>query len=110
MKKFLFIISIILLISCNKQHVYQTFYGPIDTDTLKVGMVDDNGLPCYELFVIERDSFIWDGVVKYLPSPSAILYNPQTNKYYKTSPDNQGRTTVSDYNPETKNLDWLNDK
>lgn len=110
MKKLLFVISITLLIGCKKQHVYQTFYGPIDIDTLKVEMVDDEGLPWYKVYTIEKDSFIWDGIVKYLPSPSVILYSPQTNKYYKTSPDNQGRITVSDYNPETRNLEWLNNK
>ena len=110
MKKILLIIVILIgLIGCKHDTVIHTYYGDFDTDTLNIEMIDANDQPCYKVYKIDKDSFIWYGVVKYLPSPATILYNPKDKIYYRLSRDNNGRETCSEYNPVTKNLEWLDD-
>ena len=112
MKKILPIIGIalfaVLTAGGRKQHIFQTYYGQIDTYIMRVALLDMDNEPCYIVKRIERDSFVWNGVVKYLPTPAIIFYNPKKNIYYRASPDNQGRMSLSEYNPWTRNLEWLN--
>ena len=100
-------IVVILLIGCNRQHIYHTYYGDIDIDTMQVALEDLDNALCYTVQVLEKDSFMWDEEIKHLPSPATIVYCPDKNIYYKVSPDNQGRQTISIYDPSTKNLEWL---
>ena len=88
--------------------MYHTYYGNINIDSMQAKMWDIDGCPCYIVQTIEKDSFIWNGVIKYLPSPAIIYYCPQKDTYYHVAPDNQGMEIVSEYNPKTRNLEWLN--
>ena len=81
----LMIILSLVSVSCRK-HVYSTYYGEFDIDTLKRPMFTEEHYPCYTIKIIERDSIFFDSIVKYLPSPAEILYCPEKNCYYKLMP------------------------
>lgn len=87
MKKLLYLALIIVsvLTSCRK-HVYSTYYKEIDTDTMKVSMWTEEGYPCYQVKVIEKDSVVIGDIVKYLDCPEKILYCPIKKCYYKLVP------------------------
>lgn len=98
MKKLIYLfVLIIVLVSCRK-HVYSTYYGEFDVDTLKRPMFTEEHYPCYTIKVIEKDSIILGGVVKYLPCPAEILYCPKKNCYYKLMPV-LGEIGVYDFDP-----------
>ena len=112
MKKLVYIIVILfLIVSCSKvdkpsskkkvekPHVYSTYYGDIDIDTMKVSMWADNIYPCYRVKVIERDSIFIGHIVKYLPCPQEILYCPKKNCYYKLEPALHDETAVYEFDP-----------
>lgn len=119
MKKLIYLfIGLLLLTSCNsetsktpqnsgRQHIFHTYYGDIDIDTMEVVMMD-SGVPCYMVKYIEKDSFIWDGTVKYLPSPVQILYAPLKDKYFKLAPEyGTGQWSVYDFDPSFDYYYWL---
>ena len=99
MKKIIPIIAIVLLAmaSC-RQHVYHTFYGEIDIDTMKVAFYDiKDSLPCYLVHVSDLDSVEKSpGVWGYIYGPLKYYYCPAKDTYYHTFPDNQGREVVSE--------------
>lgn len=55
-----------------RKHVYHTYYGDIDIDTIEAHPWDEEG-PVYKINVIERDT---------------IYYKPFDKTYYKVFPSN----------------------
>lgn len=103
MKKLIYIIPIMLLfitLGCSKrQHVFHTYYGDIDIDTMEVGMWDEDDNECYEVYYSDKDSFKMLGEWKYISGPIRKYYCPKNDTYFDTWPDNQGRIIVKDINP-----------
>lgn len=93
MKKLIYIMfTILLVIGCGhskpaeeRQHVFHTYYGDIDIDTMKVTLTDLDGSLCYAVNYIPSDSveklggFVGHGSIVY-------YYNPQKNCYYMEYP------------------------
>lgn len=108
MKKLVYIISVLVLFGCcpkidnkrqvGRKHVYSTYYGDFDIDTLKVSLWTEENYPCYRIKVIEKDSIILGDVVKYLPCPQEILYCPKKDCYYKLEPALH-ETAVYEFDP-----------
>lgn len=107
MKKLLYLSLLIIVLASCRKHRFSTYYGKIDIDTLEVSMWTEEHFPCYQVKFIEKDSFIWDGVVYDLPSPQQILYCPKKNCYYKLEPAAHGETAVYDFDPTFDYFYWL---
>lgn len=107
MKKLLYLLLLLLVLGSCKNHIYSTYYGEVDIDTLEVMLRTEEGYPCYKVKTIERDSFILDDQVKYLPCPQQILYCPEKNCYYKLEPAAHGETAVYDFDPTFDYDYWL---
>lgn len=98
MKKLLYLFVLIaVLVSCRK-HIYSTYYGDIDIDTLEILLHTEDNYPCYKVKVIEEDSIVIGDIVKYLPCPQQILYCPKKNCYYKLVPAHH-ETAVYNFDP-----------
>lgn len=90
MKKIPFIIVCLLtLIGCRERHVYDTFYGTIDTDTMQATGWDLDGSPCYVVQTSqEEDSDRVDNQMLYWTYTATYYYNPQKDVYYESRPVN----------------------
>lgn len=102
MKKLIYIfIGLLLLTSCNsktsktpqnsgRQHIFHTYYGYIDTDSMEAAGLDIDGYECY--------------VVCYKGIDTICYYVPAKNSYFVQIPinDEHGNITV-DYDPQTDN-------
>ena len=98
MKKLLYIfIFTTILVSCRK-HIYSTYYGNVDIDTLEILMYTEDDYPCYKVKVVEKDSVIIGDIVEYVPCPQQILYCPKKDCYYKLEPAPH-ETAVYDFDP-----------
>lgn len=80
MKKFILIIVVVLSIVGCREHVYHTYYGDIDTDTMPAIHDLDSSL-YYTLKITELDSaqsaaMGLEGVVE------IIFYSPSKNSYF----------------------------
>ena len=95
----------ILFISCGGGHVYHTYYGVIDIDTMEVAYTR-NGFDWYLVRSVEKDSFNWDGVWKYIYGPIKDYYCPANNQYEETFPDNHGNIIIKEFDPYHQ-YDWL---
>lgn len=98
MKKLLFLFIVITTLASCRKHVYSTYYGEVDVDTLLRLMFTEEHYPCYQVKVIEKDSVVIGDIVKYLPCPAAILYCPEKDCYYKLMPIME-ETPVYDFDP-----------
>jgi hypothetical protein len=98
------IMALMALIGCRKQHIYHTFYGDIDIDTMEIALFDlKDSLPCYLVHSSDLDSVEKvPGVWGYIYGPLFYYYCPQKDIYYYTFPDNQGNYIFRVYNPVTK--------
>ena len=101
MKKIIPIIVILLEITACRQHIYHTYYGEIDIDTMEVALYDlKDNLPCYLVYVSELDSAEKaPGVWGYIYGPLKYYYCPAKDTYYYTFPDNQGNAVLRGYDP-----------
>lgn len=74
-----------------KKHVFHTYFGDIDIDTMEVALYDfKDSLPCYLVKISSVDSVEKaPGVWGYIYGPLKYYYCPQKNTYYHTFPDNQ---------------------
>ena len=105
------VISLILcslLFGCGGQeqktsHIYSTYFGDIDTDTMKVAFYDlKDSLPCYMVHVADIDSIEkGPGVWGYIYGPLKYYYCPDKNIYFLTFPDNHGDGILRGYDPFT---------
>lgn len=86
---------------CKRQHVFHTYYGDIDTDTMEIAFFDlKDSLPCYLVHEMEMDSVEKSpGVWGYIYGPLRFYYCPQKDAYYHTFPDNQGNHVLRGYDP-----------
>ena len=87
------------------KHVFQTYYGKIDTDTMLVAFQRD-GHDWYKVHCCAEDSFNWNGEWKHLKGPIIDFYCPDLDLYEEEFPDNQGKRIVVGIDPYTRN-DWL---
>lgn len=78
-----------------RKHVYYTYYGLVDLDTVTDIQHWDNK-KWYRVRYSEKDSFDFDGEWKYIYGPINNYYCPTDNSYIQTEPDNQGRIMVTD--------------
>ena len=109
MKKIIPIIAIVLLTMTGcREHVYHTYYGDIDIDTMEVAYTRD-GFDWYLVRSAEKDSFNWNGEWKYIYGPIKDYYCPANNLYEETFPDNQGNTIITEIDPYHQ-YDWLKDE
>lgn len=104
MKKLLFVIALITMVIGCRRHIYHTYYGDIDIDTMTVIFYDlKDSLPCYQVGTSELDSIEKvPGIWGYIYGPIRYYYCPQKDVYYYTFPDNQGNSNLRGYNPHTK--------
>ncbi len=88
MKKILIIAVIVMsVIGCRKQHVFHTFYGDIDIDTMKP--VKRDGAPDYYVVHVERyNSLAEKSGLEWLVV--AHFYAPEDNTYYCRVIDSDG--------------------
>ena len=103
MRKLVILLTILMLVGCGRQHVYHTYYGDIDTDTMEAKLIDDNS-PCYIVYTTEKDSVEKaPGIWGYIYGPIIVYYNPSKNVYYKKfhSNDENGHVIV-DFSPTEK--------
>ncbi len=106
MRKLVFLFIIVLMAGCGRQHVYHTYYGDIDTDTMEVDFFDiKDSLPCYLIRTIEYDSTeVIPGEWRYIEGPVEFYYCPNKNTYYYSFPDNEGNRILNAYDPITHEL------
>lgn len=111
MKKLLYLITMAMLLctlqGCRK-HVYHTYYGDIDIDTMEVYAYDLDSTPCYAVKIY--DSLTVEKTKLYVGhGPVVICFNPKKNVYYKQFPshDEHGNVVVK-LDPETGEYsnDW----
>jgi len=104
MKKLVFLFIIVLMAGCGRQHVYHTYYGDIDIDTMEVAFYDiKDSLPCYLIRTLEYDSVeIVPGEWGIIKGPVELFYCPDKITYYYSFPDNQGNRILNAYNYITK--------
>lgn len=97
------LIALWMLVSagCRRTHVFHTYYGDIDVDTMEAKLWNHNDKsPCYIVHTMAKDSVEKDtGVWGYIEGPVVMYYNPKNNIYYKSFPDNQGRCVVVETDP-----------
>ena len=104
MKKIMFIIVLLLEFTACRQHVYHTYYGDIDIDTMEVALIEiKDNQPCYRVFSKDIDSVEKAlGVWGYIYGPLKYYYCPAKDTYYRTFPDNQGNAVLRGYDPYTE--------
>ncbi len=113
MKKCFIVLGLVLLFTTaccrheERQHVFHTYYGDIDIDTMEISFNRDSH-NWYLVRQCDKDSFNWDGEWKYLKGPIMDFYCPDLNIYEEEFPDNQGRRIVAEIDPYTR-YNWLND-
>ena len=100
MRKIILLAIALMLIGC-RQHIYHTYYGDIDTDTMGIAMFDiKDGLPCYLVHIKDIDSVEKaPGVWGYIYGPLKYFYCPKKDVYYYTFPDNHGNGILRGYDP-----------
>lgn len=102
MRKLLIILPLMVLLcllqGCRK-HVYHTYYGDIDIDTMEVMSYDFDDSPCYVVKVI--DSLTVEKTGGYAGHGSIfIYYNPHKNIYNEQFPANDEHgNAVIEFNP-----------
>ena len=103
MKKMVIVFLVMLAAGCGRKHVFHTYFGDIDIDTMEVAMYDiKDSLPCYLVKIRSIDSVEKaPGVWGYIYGPLKYYYCPQKNTYYHTFPDNQGYSIIRGYDPYT---------
>ena len=101
MKKLFFaLITITVFIGCSKQHIYHTYYGDINIDTMNVAFLEENGFPCYEVYTTDRDSVEKaPGVWGYIEGPVHYYYCPEKDTYFHQfrSNDEHGNCIVKHF-------------
>lgn len=91
---------LLVMVGC-REHVYHTYYGDIDIDTMEVAFYEiKDSLPCYLVHVSDLDSVeksprVWG----YIYGPLKYYYCPAKDTYYHTFPDNQGNAVLRGYDP-----------
>lgn len=111
MKKILIVIPLIvsscILQGCRK-HVYHTYYGDIDIDTIKPSFQRyETGNNYYKVDSTAKDSFFWQNRWFYIKGPIITYFCPQDDVYEQYFPDNSGRMIGKEIDPY-HNMDWLN--
>lgn len=102
MKKILIILPLMFafcfLQGCRK-HIYHTYYGDIDIDTMQINSYDFDDSPCYivktidSLTVEEAEGYVGHGAI-------IIYFNPYKKTYYKQFPTNDEHgNVIVDFNP-----------
>ncbi len=102
MRKGLFILLLLMLfVGCKRQHVFHTYYGDIDIDTMEIALYDlKDSLPCYIVKISNLDSIEKaPGIWGYIKGPLYYYYCPDKNTYYTSFPDNQGRQVLRGLDP-----------
>lgn len=68
MKKILLVVLLMFIIGCSKQHVYHTYYGEIDIDTMEVAYTRDGvtGIWC-EVWKRIRSTGTENGSISMVP-------------------------------------------
>lgn len=101
MKKLFFTLMVVaILIGCGKHHIYHTYYGDIDIDTVDVAFFTGDSLPCYKVYTAERDSVEKaPGVWGYIEGPISYFYCPDKDIYFYQfrSNDEHGNCIVRHY-------------
>ena len=106
MKKLYLLLLVLLFISCREQHVFNTYYKQIDTDTLQA-VPDKDGSVYYPLFgrymdkggadAMELDSLF-----------EVVFYKPSTDEYFTMVFGNDGGQSARVYfNPFTGETDSI---
>ena len=107
MYKIVALFLLLFLAGCGKKHVYHTYYGDIDTDTMTASFERD-GNPWYLVRYAEKDSFLWDDEWMYMDGPVMNYYCPALDIYEEEFPDNHNNRIIVEIDPY-HNMDWLKD-
>ena len=80
MRKYILLLLLLVCFGCKRQHVYKTFYGTIDTDTMSA-FTDLDGDTYYVVHRHYADSITADAMG--LDSVCFVdFYNPTNNSYF----------------------------
>ena len=94
MKKILLIL-LVLLAGCTRTHVYHTYYGDIDIDSL-TAFEDVDGKPYYAIKCVDMDSSIAKAMgVDTLYN--IIFFKPSTEEYFNMMVGNDGNSSARIY-------------
>lgn len=93
-------------VSEDRIHRYHTYYGDIDVDTMTIEGYIDSLYPYYKVKVLDKDSFILKGDMKYIDGPIEYFYCPAKDRYYATFPDKYGNIVFAPHDT-TFNYDLI---
>lgn len=87
-----------ITLGCSKrQHVFHTYYGDIDIDTIKPEII--NGKEWYQVNNVDKDSFKMFGEWRYLKGPQIKYFCPDDSLYMAAFPDNHGVMLAKEIDP-----------
>ncbi len=107
MKKLLLFFTILSILSaCGRQHIYHTYYGIIDTDTMEA-LISPEGFKYYAVHTTVLDS----AQAAVMGADSMWLtdyYIPSQNKYFTTAHSSNGNSSPKVYfNPINETVDSI---
>lgn len=100
------IMALMALIGCRKRHIYHTYYGDIDIDTMEV-FTDEDGTLYYAVHTTMLDSL--QAAAMGLDSVWLVdYYIPSQNKYFMMANGSDGGGSPKVYyNPENEKVDSI---
>ena len=106
MKKLLLLFTILVMAACGRQHVYHTYYGDIDIDTMQA-FVSPDGFKYYAVQTTVLDSA--QAAAMGVDSMCLVnYYIPSQNKYFTMALGSDGGSSpMIYYDPETENVDSI---
>ena len=106
MKNLLLLFTILIMAACGRQHVYHTYYGDIDIDTMQA-FVSPDGLKYYAVQTTVLDSA--QAAAMGVDSMCLVnYYIPSQNKYFTMALGSDGGSSpMIYYDPETENVDSI---
>ena len=106
MRKMLLLFTVLLVTGCSRQHVYHTYYGDIDTDTMQA-FYSPEGFNYYIVHTTVFDS----AQAAAMGLDSLWLhdyYIPSQDKYFTVALGSDGGSSPKIYyNPETEKVDSI---
>ena len=105
MRKLIWMLLVLMFFACGRKHVYNTYFGKFDVDTMLVSLNDNDGSACYVVHVSPIDSVEKaPGVWGYIPGPIIYYYNPSKDLYYVQFPTNDEHgNVITRFYPEEVN-------